>query len=236
MSDNKENTKIIMYLVAMTLIVAIGLGSLFSGMKPGIDANVELDKMTSILGAVTDVTADGFDPRDFYSSKIKEVLVDANGKVAEGVAFDIDVKKEERKAVDDRRYLMWQYDSPDGKKFIVPVYGKGLWDDIWGYIALNDDLTSIYGTSFDHKGETPGLGAEISKSWFEDQFKNKTLFNDKGEFVLNLKKGQGHDLDNPYDLDGVSGATITINGTRDMLQSDLSEYLPILKLVNKIKS
>ena len=118
----------------------------------------------------------------------------------------------------------------DGKKFyIVPLRGVGLWGPIWGNIAFESDFNTIAGATFDHKGETPGLGAEIATPSFEKEFKGKTIFNEKGEFVsVNVVKG-GADPNAPHAVDAVSGGTITSNGVRDMLLNGLDNYIPYIK-------
>lgn len=112
-------------------------------------------------------------------------------------------------------------------KFIIPVQGKGLWGPIWGYVALNEDGNTIYGAVFDHKGETPGLGAEIAQPSFSDPFVGKSLFQD-GLFVsLAVKKGGGT-ANNPHAVDAVSGGTITSRGVESMLRESLTPYVPFI--------
>ena len=113
----------------------------------------------------------------------------------------------------------------DGKNYYVfPVRGKGLWGPIWGYIALEDDFNTIYGANFDHKTETPGLGAEIKEKWFQDNFKGKKLF-DNGKFVsIQVVKG-GAPAGDLHGVNAISGATITSKGVQAMIQDCLSGYL-----------
>ena len=108
------------------------------------------------------------------------------------------------------------------KKYIIPLIGKGLWGPIWGFIALNDDLNTIFGSSFNHKKETPGLGAEINRDFFSNQFKNKLIYENKLVRFEVKKNGKG----GPYEVDGISGGTITSNGVTDMIQERLVKYLP----------
>lgn len=96
-------------------------------------------------------------------------------------------------------------------------------DAIWGYIALEEDMNTIKGASFDHAGETPGLGAEITQPWFQDQFKGKKLADAGGTFNFDILKGRGNSL-SEYSIDGITGATITANGVEDMIKEDLGAY------------
>ncbi len=108
---------------------------------------------------------------------------------------------------------------------MVPVRGKGLWGPIWGYMALESDLNTISGAVFDHKGETPGLGAEINTDWFQEPFTGKTIFDESGKFVsITVVKG-GADPSDPHGVDGISGGTITSKGLEEMLADCLAGYV-----------
>ena len=114
------------------------------------------------------------------------------------------------------------------KVYIVPVHGAGLWGPIWGYVALQSDFNTIYGATFDHKGETPGLGADINTTWFGGQFTGKQIFKD-GEFCsVEVVKG-GADKSNPHQVDAISGGTITSKGLEKMLLDSFGDYLDFFK-------
>ena len=107
--------------------------------------------------------------------------------------------------------------------------GKGLWGPIWGYVALNEDYNTIYGTVFANEKETPGLGAEISELWFQKEFAGKKLFNEAGDFVsIEVVKG-GTSPDNPHGVDAVSGGTITSKGLQKMLLDSINPYVNYMK-------
>jgi Na+-transporting NADH:ubiquinone oxidoreductase subunit C len=112
----------------------------------------------------------------------------------------------------------------DGERYYVfPLRGKGLWGPIWGYVALQNDFNTIYGANFDHKAETPGLGAEINQEWFESQFTGKKIYKD-GKFVsVEVVKG-GADASNLHRVDGISGGTITSKGLESMIFDGLNSY------------
>ena len=134
-----------------------------------------------------------------------------------------------KKPADERQLPVFECDINGEKKFILPVYGAGLWGPIWGYISVNADGTTVYGAYFSHQGETPGLGAEIATPHFSEQFKEKQLFKD-GEFksIAVQKKGQ-KPLNGEDYVDAISGGTITSKGVQSMLQSCLSCYAAFLQ-------
>ena len=115
--------------------------------------------------------------------------------------------------------------------------GKGLWDAIWGYIALKDDVNTIKGAVFDHKAETPGLGAEITQTWFRKRFDDEKIFDDAGNFIgVSVAKGyQGGDNKDDNAIDAISGATITGDGVTDMISERLINYLPYFKNNTNVK-
>ena len=124
----------------------------------------------------------------------------------------------------------------EGKTFyVIPLYGAGLWDAIWGYVALDGDKNTIVGANFDHKGETPGLGAEITTDWFQAQFAGKSLLKDANadfstsNFASVIVVKGGAKAGDVHGVDGISGGTITSDGVSDMLEERLARYLPYFK-------
>jgi len=152
-------------------------------------------------------------------------VLNSKGEKVDGVdAFTVVLKVEQRKPL-EQQYLPVLNASPeDGEKVtIIPVEGKGLWGPIWGYIALESDMNTIYGVTFDHKGETPGLGAEINQYPFESMFHGKKIYED-GKFVsVDVIKGGTTD-DNPHGVDAISGGTITSKGLEKMLFDSMIKY------------
>ena len=141
------------------------------------------------------------------------------------MAEEVDMAKEKKKPAEDRALPLYVYTAPDGKQYyIVTVRGNGLWDEIWGNIALEDDLKTIAGVSFDHKGETPGLGAEIkdNKGWYS-QYIGKKIYDEQGNFTsVNAIKGGAKNTE--HEVDGISGATITADGVNAMMDTGLQLY------------
>lgn len=223
----------------MVIVVAVLLASAAIVLSPYQAKNIRLEKMQNILNSIA-VKAEPKEAEELYKAYMKEELV-LNSKgvpVTEKVsAFDIDLKKELDKArlgkPDEQLFPLFVFDKDGARYYIIPVRGKGLWGPIWGYIALEADLNTIYGASFGHKGETPGLGAEIETAEFQQQFKGKKIFDDAGNFVsVHLIKG-GAAPNDLHGVDAVSGGTITSTGVSEMLQRTISTYLPYFKTLDK---
>jgi len=164
---------------------------------------------------------------DTYNKYITKTLT-INNKGAEiaGVdAFGVDLSIELKKPVEQQQLPVFIATLDDGKNYtIVPVRGKGLWGPIWGYVAFKDDFNTIYGAVFDHKGETPGLGAEIDTRLFQEPFDGKQIFDAIGKFVsIGVLKG-GALPDDIHNVDGISGGTITSKGLEYMLKDCLINY------------
>lgn len=223
----------------MVIIVAVLLASAAIVLGPYQSKNVRLEKMQNILSSVG-IKATRDEAEKLYNQYVKEQLVlNSKGEpVAEKIsAFDIDLKKELDKArkgkADEQLFPLFVFNKDGKLYYIIPVRGKGLWGPIWGYIALEGDLNTVYGASFGHKGETPGLGAEIETEEFQKQFKGKKIFDEAGNFVsVHLIKG-GAAPEDPHGVDAVSGGTITSTGVSEMLQRTIRSYLPYFKTINK---
>ncbi len=154
-------------------------------------------------------------------------------------AFLIDLKKEESKAKDDSDYhrkLPLFIGEKDGETlYIIPMRGKGLWDAIWGYVSVNKDFV-VQGVYFDHKGETPGLGANIKERYFMDDFKGEAILDNDVFKGITIAKGNNDPLNerkNDQKVDALAGATITGNGVTAMIKKDMAQYIPYLKKLNE---
>jgi Na+-transporting NADH:ubiquinone oxidoreductase subunit C len=138
--------------------------------------------------------------------------------------FTIDLRSEQKKPVETQNLPLFIASlEGDRELIIIPLEGKGLWGPIYGYISLEADMSTIYGVTFDHKGETPGLGAEINTSWFEDMFTGKKIFESDRFVSVKVVKGGAPEGDN-HGVDAVSGGTITSVGLQDMLYDCLIKY------------
>lgn len=230
MTMNKNsNTYQILYSAIMVILVGTILAFVYMTLKPQQDLNKANDTRQQILGAIHVVPENEKSIEKDFNQYIKaEYLVNTQGEVADSgknKAFDIDMKTNVKLAANSRKLPLYVSVAADGaKKYIIPVYGGGLWGPIWGYIAVNADGKTVYGTNFSHESETPGLGARITEAGFQDEFKEKSLYVD-GTFksVEVLKKGQKSSIGAQY-VDALSGATITSRGVSDMLQKCLAPY------------
>jgi len=223
---NFSNTYIYTFSVIMVVIVALLLSLAALQLKPFQDKNIEIEKKQNILASVR-INSAVTDAVDLYAKYITESFVLNNkGEKQEGVdAFTIDLKAELGKPASERKLPVFVGTLDNGiKAYVMPLRGKGLWGPIWGYISLQPDLNTIYGAIYDHQGETPGLGAEITMDWFEDPFRGKTLFKDSTEFVsVKVLKGGAPDND-PHAVDAISGGTITSKALEAMLDTCLVQY------------
>ena len=237
----------------MTFIVGGVLALANQLLKDEQQKSIELDTKTSILKAVTEVN-ENTNVLELYESRIQSLVVDFSGNIIEKnskgepvIAEKVEVAKEYKKNYKERLYPVFKFinDSDPSKvdAYIVPVYGAGLWDKIWGFVALGEDLETIVGVAFSHKQETPGLGARISDSDIQDRYKGKSIYNENGRFVSVMMEkgeigggGQGSvDAFNgePNKVDGMSGATLTGKGVNEMLKSYLGNYQKYFDSVKK---
>ena len=229
--DINKNSFTFGFTTIMVIIVAGLLSIAYIKLKPYQDRNIELEKKQNILSSVG-ITVDRDNAEAKYSTYIKsEIVLNNKGEEVEGSAFDVDLGKEIKKDVNTQLLPLFISEVDGATRYIVPLRGKGLWGPIWGFIALEDDLNKVYGAVFDHKKETPGLGAEINTPMFQDPFAGKTIF--EGEVFTPIKVIKGGPKEGDmHGVDGISGGTITSNGVSDMLSERLNMYLPYF---NKIK-
>lgn len=232
---NKQgNTYTILYSAVMVVVVAAILAVASVSLRPFQQENIRIDKMMQILSSVN-IKSTAQDAVSLYEKYITDsYVVDATGRRAEAEAFGIDIAAEVRRDAAERRLPVFVCTLDNGDvKYILPLYGAGLWGPIWGYISVDADGQKVYGSYFAHQGETPGLGAEIGNAAFQQQFAGKRLFID-GEFkpVAVMKKGQ-KPLDGADYVDAISGGTITSKGVQSMIQDCLLPYEPFLKSLDK---
>ncbi len=232
----------------MTSVVALVLAFLFNGLKDTHERNEIVYNKKAILSAIENELGEKIEEmsderaEEIFSTKIKQSVYTVEGEVVEesfiasrykgGLAENIDLRKEKKLADDEKILPVFEFTSDAGKKYyIASVRGSGLWDDIWGYIALEDDLNTIAGVAFGHKGETPGLGAEIKDNTnFKAQFKGKKIYDKEGNFKsVYVRKGGAKDQ--TFEVDGISGATITADGVTEMLKRGLKYYESYFKTI-----
>lgn len=221
-----SNTYIFIFSSIMVIIVAALLSVAAMTLQPFQKKNVEINKKQNILTSIN-IESTAKNAEELYEKYIIEIFaINTAGEKQEGVdAFTIDMKKELAKPLKERNLPVFISSREGSKQYIIPVYGKGLWGPIWGYVALKDDLSTILGATFSHKGETPGLGAEIDTKDFQSKFIEKEIFNEQGKFVsVSILKAGAAKPDSKYEIDGISGGTITSVGVDAMLKDCLSSY------------
>jgi len=228
-----SNRYIFIYATVMVIIVAVTLSFIATYLKPYQEANVKTEKVKNILSSIQ-VQSDDKNAQELYKKHItKEILVKNDGTSTEGKAFDISLKAELKKAETERGMPLYVAEKEGKTFYIVPLWGRGLWGPIWGYISFEADINTVYGAIFDHKGETPGLGAEIADKNFQIAFTGKKIFDESGAFVsVKVVKGGAPEGD-PHGVDAISGGTITCDGVTDMLNENLNFYTNYFKNIIK---
>lgn len=224
----------------MTAVVALVLALMATGLKDIHDRNEAIYNKKAILSAVDsylDKPASELEDEQvlqIFDQQVEQIVVDAQGNAVEGrLAEEVDLAKEKDKPEADRHYPVFVLNSPKGKVYIFSVRGNGLWDAIWGSIAVEDDFSTIAGVAFDHAQETPGLGAEIKDNpSFPAQFVGKEIYEDDGDYVSVLVR-KGGARDPVHEVDAISGATVTCDGVTKMLYSGLKYYEPY---IDRVKS
>lgn len=230
--NTNSNSYIIAYSCVMVVVVAFLLAFVSSALKPTQDVNVALDKKKQILAALNIRNLSDEQSSEEYAKVINaDAVIDEHGNVTNPGTKGGEKAGFLLNSADYKAGRLAIYDcTVEGKrKFVVPVYGMGLWGPIWGYIAVNEDGNTVYGAYFNHEGETAGLGSEIkdSKAW-QDLFKGKTIYGADGKPVLCVKK-TSEIKDRSCEVDGVTGATLTSVGVSNMLQEGFAKYRNYLK-------
>ena len=224
-------------------IMIVGIASILAftsqTLKPMQDENVKNEKMQNILSTVgINVSRD--EAEESYNRFItQELALKMDGSINENINpfSDLNLAKELKKDYEDQHFPLYVAEINSEKYYIIELRGTGLWDAIWGYISLKSDFNTINGVSFDHKGETAGLGAEITKEWFKESFKDEKIFDNEGKLVgITVLKGNNDpnnsDKDD-HEVDAISGSTITGDGVTDMIYERINNYLPYLTIINE---
>ena len=243
--DTDKNSYTIIFAIVMVLVVGSILAGLAQGLKPMVQANQRFELQQNILYALgindnkgpSDVVFVSTDKvEDLFNKSITKQYVIEGDKVTEDPqAYMIDIKKEEAKAKDPnytRRLPLFEGEKDGKAVYVIPIRGKGLWDAIWGYVAVDKDMV-VQGVFFDHAGETPGLGTGIKERFFMDDFAGEHLLDESGVFRgIKVAKGNAdpkNDRKTDHAVDAMAGATITGDGVTAMIQKDLRMYVPYFK-------
>lgn len=238
----QSNTYIILFSVVLTVVLGFLLSWTSVQLGPLQKIQEELDTKTKILAAVMEITKE--DPvLDIYKQRIQSLVVDIDGNVIENddkgaplVAENINIEKNYKRSPEERQYPVFKFmneqDSSKVDYYILPLFGNGLWDVIWGFVALEGDLNTIKGVVYDHKGETPGLGARITEATVQERYQGQQVYDLNGDLVsVSMLKGENNGQLDKHHVDGMSGATITANGVNKMLKDYLGYYQAYLKKI-----
>lgn len=240
------------YIIVFTAILTIILGGLLSlanqGLKPMQDRSVEIDTKKQILGAVVDIeNMSNEEILKRYDASIQSIVVDINGDLIEKtekgdllIAEDVDIAKNFKRPQNERQYPVFIFHEEGNENnveaYIFPMFGRGLWGPIWGYVALQTDFNTIKGAKFDHESETPGLGARITENAVQKRYVGRKIFDPEGTLVsVSMLKGESNpeNMLDDHNIQGLSGATITARGLTDMISNYLNLYSGFIE---KVKS
>lgn len=248
--NTNSNTYTVVYSIILVVVVAAVLAFTAVTLKPQQETNIKVETISKILTAAGLYSSEQeFTNQQImqcYSDNISEaVVINAEGDVVDRMSTDVS-----KITIKNQSDLKAQYDimkkvlagdakakekleipvyifNVDGKRLqIVPCYGAGLWGPIWGYLAFEEDMNTVSGAVFDHKGETPGLGAEIATEDFRSHFAGKQITDRNGRFTsIKVMKG-GAPEDDINGVDAISGGTITSQALEITMKTWLEFYLP----------
>jgi len=240
-----SNGYIFRYATIMVVVAAALLSTAAMFLKPFQERNRAIDKMGSILISADIKNVETEQTISTFNQYVVEsLIVDNDGKVVdsytgdvmqESKAFGINLKKELYKKSKEENFELPLYvvEKEGVKTYVIPMRGSGLWGPVYGNMALAEDFNTIVGVTFDHDGETPGLGAEITTPIFTEQFIGKKIFDEQGNFTsIKVIKGGAKTLpesEQIHAVDAISGGTITSNGVGDMIQNVVESYKPYIK-------
>lgn len=247
-----SNKYIFLYTAGLVMVVAVVLASAAYLLQPMQERNRQVAKMQEILQAAAWQDVSREEAETVYNQRITcEWMVDTQGQVVSEFkvkkgrwkavkggkkalrAFDCDLKMQLSRVEAGEKNVLFPVFVCGDTLYIVPLQGKGLWGPIWGYLAVKADFNTIAGATFDHKGETPGLGAEIAEAAFQQRFAGKKLFDEKDKFVPVVVQKGGADKfvgGAEHAVDAISGGTMTSKGVTDMLADCLHHYEAFFRL------
>lgn len=237
--NRQSNTYTLIYSAILVLGVGLLLAVVYQALRPAQLENEANDTRRQILAAALITPKKGESISKLYDDHIVEsFIVDSKGRKIESAtsAFDVDVAQQVKLPANERLLPVFVCQTDSTLKYIVPVYGAGLWGPIWGYIAFDKDGDTIYGAYFAHQGETPGLGAEIEKPAFSSQFEGKHIFSDAGNFESVKVVKAGREPSGVAYVHAVSGGTITSQGVQSMLANSLEPYSAFFKSLSSSES
>ncbi len=224
--NTNSNTYTIIYASVMVIIVAFLLAFVSSALKPMQDANVAIDKKSQILASLNIRGLEKSEIEATYDKVIvSDPIIKADGAVVnDGAAKDKASFVLDSKDVNEENMPLYIANVDGATKYVIPVTGRGLWGGLWGYIALNEDCQSVFGAYMSHASETAGLGALLVEPWFHERFLGKKLFKGDDQVALTVVKA-GSVKEADFEVDGITGATLTTNGVAAMVKDGLQKYI-----------
>jgi Na+-transporting NADH:ubiquinone oxidoreductase subunit C len=239
--DKNTTSYTVGFAVILVVVCGVLLASLASSLKDRQKKNVANEKRQFILSAAGHATMKELkslemsEVEEIFNKTIGQNVYDFNGEIIEGVeAFSIDIVKEFKSTKNSpktRKYPVFNYQNEGEEKYIIPMAGNGLWGPIWGFAALGADRNTIKGIVFDHKSETPGLGAKIAEKPFQSLFTKSPKMVMKNDQYMGVKVVKGGLKEPNHQVDAIAGATITSNGVGAMMKT---VFLPYMKAWNKV--
>lgn len=221
-----SNKYIFIFSSALVIVVAVLLSLAATMLQPRQERNLEIEKKQSMLESIG-IASTVENAEELYDKYIqKGFIINSKGELADSSinAFTVALRAEQRKPLTEQLLPVFNAESEDGEPLtIIPVEGKGLWGPIYGFVSVESDMNTVHGVTFDHKGETPGLGAEINTTPFESMFRGKKLYESDKFVSIGIKKGRARP-DDPHSVDAISGGTITSKGLEEMLLHGLGKY------------
>lgn len=230
--NRQSNVYTVIYSVVLVLIVGVVLSVVYQALRPKQVENISNDTKRQILAAALIIPEKGQSVSDLYSKYITDSFIvnDKGERIDNAVnPFDVNISIEVKKSPSERLLPVFVCTLESGVKYIIPVYGAGLWGPIWGYIAFDDNGNTIYGAYFAHQGETPGLGAEIEKPRFSKEFQGKDIYAADGKFQSVKVVKNGQEPSEGAWVHAISGGTITSQGVQKMLANSLQPYTEFFK-------
>jgi Na+-transporting NADH:ubiquinone oxidoreductase subunit C len=228
----QSNLYIVIYAAILTVVCGGLLAIASEGLKEKQQENIALEQKANILATVMELK-EGDNITDIYGKRVKAFVIDYSGNIKEGMkAEDVVVAAEYKKAPQDRLLPVYEFAGESGQveSAVMPVFGYGLWNNIWGFISLESDFNTVKGVKFSHAQETPGLGARIDSEEIQVRYKGKTIFEGDKLASIVMMKGEGLDYSSQqHKVDGMSGATLTAKGVNNMLQDYFTCYQNYLK-------
>lgn len=221
--NTNSNVYTIVYAMVMVIIVAFCLAFVSDVLRPIQDENVANDKRSQILAALNLRSVDDVQAK-YDEVVLADLIVNVNGEVTDSVGgFNVDQKDITAKDPNAKRLPVYICSVESDTLYVVPLYGRGLWGGLWGYLALKPDFQTVHGAYMSHEGETAGLGARIVEPWFQELFEGKLVYSDSTytEVALGVKKKVE---DRTYEVDAITGATLTSNGVDEMFKTSLEPY------------